>query len=196
LLEEAGYITSTGSSWAGNVESATFTLLTVPFERYLNYRGVTEEAPSETGSIKDAQRESPFPVKHPWWFRQITPGGWKEVNGGVQWSYKDYKPKDSIAVKYYMTQFPKLSGDVDVFVDSFLKRLAKSDSSVAELTKARDVLLATYGKEPEDRSTKTFVEGQLWYAPRNNFSMASLSETQKAVIDKLDARIALAKAVK
>ena len=71
LLEMAGYITSTGSSWAGNVENATFTLITDPFERYLNYRGMGEETPS--GNTATEQRETPFPIQHPWWFKKITP---------------------------------------------------------------------------------------------------------------------------
>ena len=41
-LDMAGYVTSTGSSWAGNVETAKFTLITEPFERYFGHRGVTE----------------------------------------------------------------------------------------------------------------------------------------------------------
>ena len=196
LLEEAGYITSTGSSWAGNVETATFTLIIDPFERYLNHRGVIEEIPPEIGDKAAEQHESPLPVQHPWWFKKIAPVGWKEVKGGVQWSYKDFKPKDSIGVQYYMTQIPEIPGEVDVFVDRFLKRLAPSDFPVVELTRARDVLLATYGKEPDDIQTKIFVEAQLWYAPRIDFSMANLSAPQKAVLAKLNARIKTAKDTK
>jgi hypothetical protein len=86
-LEMAGYVTSTGSSWAGNVETARFTVLTEPFERYLNHRGWTEQ---DANPI--------FPVRYPWWFRQVTPTGWQAVKGGVQWSYKDFKPKDPITI--------------------------------------------------------------------------------------------------
>jgi hypothetical protein len=196
MLEEAGYITSTGSSWAGNVETATFTLITDPFEKYLNHRGVIEEIPRDVDSEEAAQHESPFPVQHPWWFKKIVPVGWKEVKGGVQWSYKNYKPNDSINIQYYMTQFPAVPAEVDAFVDRFLKRLAPSVSAADELIRARDVLLATYGKEPEDSLTKRFVEEQLWYAPRTDFSISNLSATQKAVLEKLDARIASAKGAK
>jgi hypothetical protein len=192
MIEEAGYITSTGSSWAGNVETATFTLISEPFERYLGRRGVVEDSPG-TGQEGTTKRESPFPLQHPWWFRQISPEGWKEVEGGVQWSYKDYKPKDAIEVRYFMTQLPQSPADVDTFADRFLKRLAPYDSAAAELTRAKDVLLATYGKEPEDGATKMFVEEQLWYSPRKDFSTTNLSETQKAILERLDARIALAR---
>ena len=40
MQEMAGYITSTGSSWSGNVKTATFTVITEPFESYLERRGV------------------------------------------------------------------------------------------------------------------------------------------------------------
>jgi hypothetical protein len=93
-------------------------------------------------------------------------------------------------------RFPEAPDEVDVFVDGFLKRLMPSDSAVEELERARDVLLATYGKEPADSITKRFAEHQLWYAPRKNFSMADLNAAQKAVLARLDARIAMAKATK
>jgi hypothetical protein len=70
-------------------------------------------------------------------------------------------------------RFPEAPDEVDVFVDRFLKRLMPSDSAVEELERARDVLLATYGKEPADSMTKRFAEQQLWYTPRKNFSMGT-----------------------
>ncbi len=190
---ETGYITSTGSSWSGNVESATFALITDPFEQYINLNlfPKSEMRPSpELGGL------APIPLQHPWSFWQIKPEGWKAVKGGVQWSYKNYKPKDTIEVAYFVTNLPKSPSEVNTFVDWILKRLKPTDSVPAELTKVKEVLLATYGKEPEDGLTRRFVEEQLWYAPRKGFSMAQLSETQKAVIEKLDARIALAKRTK
>lgn len=190
LLEMIGYITSTGSSWAGNVERATFTVLTEPFEQYLTRRGVTEV--SEAGE----QAGSPFLVQHPWWFRTISPSGWKEVKGGVQWNYKDYKPQDSILVKYYVTQIPQRPDEVDAFVDGFLKRLDPGDSPSAELLRVKNVLLAIYGNEPQDTETKAFVGEQLWYAPRKDFSMVDLSPAQKANLNKLDHRISLARVTK
>lgn len=206
LMREAGYITSTGSSWSGNVESANFTLITDSFDRNLERSGLPEDA---TQSNSAAPRTPPFPLQHPMWFRLITPTGWKAVKDGVQWSYKDYKPKDSIGVSYYFTQLPKTPEDVDKFVDWFLRRLKTTDpfaaklnvleptdSVAAELIRVRDVILAVYGKEPADSLTKRFVEEQLWYAPQKDFSLASLSAEQKSVIAKLDARIEIAEGKK
>ena len=193
LVREAGYITSTGSSWSGNVESATFTLLTDAFEKKLGLNGIPG---FEEQSHPEPPRTAPFPLPHPMWFRQIAPAGWKAVNGGVQWSYSNYKPKDSIGVNYFMTQLPRVPEDVDKFVDWFLTRLDPTDSVIADLIRARDVVLATYGKEPEDSLTKRFVEDQLWYAPQKDFSLANLSTEQKSVIAKLNARIEIAKVKK
>jgi hypothetical protein len=54
----------------------------------------------------------------------------------------------------------------------------------------RQVLLATYGKEPDDITAKEFASTQLWYSPRSDFSITDLTSAQKAVLSKLDARIA------
>jgi hypothetical protein len=190
MLEMAGYITSTGSSWAGNVKTATFTVITKPFEQYLERRGISEESPKAKTPASfspevDQRVKEAFPVHHPWWFRKITPEGWKQVEGGIQWQYKDYKPKDPIDVRYYITQFPRLPDEVDAFVDRFLS----SGASVKELEEVKQVLLSTYGKEPEDVMAKEFADTQLWYEPRKNFSMTDLTPNQEAVLAGLNARI-------
>jgi hypothetical protein len=192
LARDAGYITSTGSSWSGNVETATFTLITDSFERNLERNGIPENAAQPD---KETQRPAPFPLQQPWWFRQVAPEGWKPVKGGVQWSYRDYKPKDAIEVRYFLTQLPNTPDDVDKFATWFTKKLKPGVSVADELTRVKDVLLAIYGKEPADSLTRRFVEDQLWYAPLKTFSMANLSETQKAMLEKLDVRITLAKRI-
>ncbi|MFL6313635.1 MAG: hypothetical protein ACJ71W_16165 [Terriglobales bacterium] len=189
ILEMAGYITSTGSSWSGTVKTATFTVITEPFEHYLDRRGVSEESEKKLRGFSDedaAQPKNPFPVQHPWWFRKITPDGWTKVEGGVQWRYTDFKPKDPIDVRYYLTQFPHLLDEVNSFVDGLLA----SGSSGQDLERVRQIVLATYGKEPEDITAKEFAHAQLWYTPRNDFSIEHLTQGQKAVLMMLDARIA------
>src|ERR1700722_4709585 len=122
MMERVGYITSTGSSWAGKVEKAKFTVITDPFERYLSQRGVIEEAP-EDGAKRGPDTPNPFPAHHPFWFRHIdTPNG-TPVEGGLEWSYTDYKPQDTIVVSYYFTVLPQRPDEVDAFLDAFLARL-------------------------------------------------------------------------
>ena len=194
LLEFAGYVTSTGSSWAGNVETGTFTVITEPFELYLSRRGIFEEPATGLSPAESAQMSETYPVRHPWWFRQITPDGWQAIEGGVQWRYKDFKPQDPITVRYYVTQLPRLAEEVDAFVDSLLKSLTREGGAPASPLKlAREILLATYGKEPESDAAKAFVTGQIWYAPRKDFSMEGLSPTQKAVVEAFERRIDAAK---
>ncbi|HTU34615.1 MAG TPA: hypothetical protein VMF66_12505 [Candidatus Acidoferrum sp.] len=189
-LEVAGYITSTGSSWAGNVEAATFRLITAPFERYLNYRGFSEETATRTTFEELKQANPSFPVRHPWWFREITPAGWEPVEGGVKWQYKNFKPKDPIGVRYYITQFPRIPVETDAFVDAFLKGLQPNDSPVTELGRVKQVLLATYGKQPDDPVARAFASEQLWYKPNSDFSLDRLNAPQKAILKRIDYRIA------
>lgn len=182
LLEFAGYITSTGSSWAGKVEDAKFTVVLAPFERYLEQRGVIEERGSEKN------HDEALPVRHPFWFREITPKGFQEKDGKVQWQYKNFKPRDPIQLRYYLTQFPKKATEVDVFADRFLKGVG-SASAAAELRRLREIILATYGKEPDDGIARSFASQQVWYEPRKDFSSARLNDDQRAVLVRLDQRI-------
>jgi hypothetical protein len=195
-LELAGYITSTGSSWAGNVERATFRAYTQPFEKYINRRGITEENKSDMSS-EDAERfESGFPVLHPWWFREIKPAGWKPIEGGIQWEYQNFKPEEAITISYYQTQLPRSADEVNAFIDRFLKGVQAGESIVNDLMSVRELLLATYGKEPENPAVRAFASEQRWYAPRKNFSMADLQPDQRAVLDSLSKRIAIAQQTK
>lgn len=189
-MELAGYITSTGSSWSGNVETAVFTVYLEGFEHYLDRRGITEE---DLASMKpkDAERfKASFPVKRPWWFREITPSDWKAVRGGIQWRYENYKPQEPIEVAYYMTQLPKTGSEVHAFVERFLTRLGKNESAAAQLTSLRQFILATFGKEPDDTTVRAFASEQKWYAPRKDFSISQLSSDQRAVLEALDKEIA------
>jgi len=223
MEEIVGYITSTGASWAGNVKSATFTVITAPFERYLDVRGIAEEPPTDPGEKQDKAKEierKSFPVQHPWWFRRISPGGWKNVENGLQWHYEEYKPHDPIVVSYVMTNFPTLPGEVSSFIGQFLENLSDTSSAlsarqqlefllkpdpreshhsrsaitdVVALRQLKQVLLATYGKEPEDESVKRYVANQIWYQAQTNFGMDNLTNMQKAILVKIDARIEMAK---
>jgi hypothetical protein len=194
-MEMIGYITSTGSSWSGNVESATFTVYTKPFERYFERRGITEENAADLSTEEAERFKSSFPVQHPWWFRQITPAGWNQVKGGVQWQYKDFKPKDPIEIRYYMTQLPIRPEEVAPFLEQALRGVGERDKAV-ELEKIRQLLLATYGEEPQDSTVRAFAAEQLWYATRKDFSAENLTPSQRAVVRKVDERILELKAKK
>lgn len=191
-LDTAGYITSTGSSWAGNVESAKFTVITEPFEKYFDRRGILEDTPPKPGSEEYEALNSSFPVRHPWWFRQIEPAGWKPIKGGVQWEYTDFKPKNVIEVRYYTTPFPRLPEEVNPFVNTFLKALGPKESAPTQLARLKEVLLAVYGCEPLDPVSKAFVSAQIWYKPAKDCSISTLGSKEKAVLQQLDKRFVAA----
>jgi hypothetical protein len=221
MEEIVGYITSTGASWAGDVKSATFTVITAPFERYLDVRGIGEEPPAVPGEKQDKGEieQKMFPVKHPWWFRTVSPGGWKKVENGIQWHYEDYKPHDPIVVSYIMTEFPRLPSEASAFISQFLENLSDSDSALSArqqldlllkppdeehhrrsaipdlvaLQQLKELLLATYGREPDDESVKRHVASAVWYQPQAKFSIDNLTMAQKAIVNEIDSRIEMAK---
>jgi hypothetical protein len=187
MMERIGYITSTGSSWAGNVEKATFTVITDPFENYLKERGVFEGS-SEDQAASSKDSPNPFPARHPWWYRKVDTAGGKPIKGGLQWSYTDYKPADPIIVSYYFTNFPQRPEEADAYLDQFLAELRPPQQRDAMLTRLRDILFATYGKAPADPKTLAFVKQQSWYEPRKDFSDSSLATQQKAILAKVEQR--------
>jgi hypothetical protein len=196
MVEMVGYITSTGSSWAGNVEDATFTVITKPFESYLDVRGILEGRTEPT-----AREHDPLPIHHPVWFREVSPAGWTEIQSGIRWHYQQFKPQEPISLSYYMTQFPARAEDVPLFVRRFLQAQdsppmmanppQKKDggghpSSRAALLQLKEVLLATYGKEPHDPAVLKYATAQRWYKPRSSFSMEQLSPVQRAILQEID----------
>jgi hypothetical protein len=191
LLESAGYTTETGSSWAGNVEQATFTLLTDPFERYLDYREVVESSPDGLTAEEKQKLAAIAPVPHAWWFREIKPAGWQPVEGGIRWQHKDFKPIDPISARYYLVQLPRLSSDVDAWVDALLRGVP-DEQKARDLAIIRQILLASYGQEPQDALARQFADDQVWYRPQKSFSFDKLTAQQHAVLKELDRRVELA----
>lgn len=191
-LEMAGYITSTGSSWAGNVESATFRLVTTSFERYFNRRGIGEEDDADMDQEDRERFNSSFPVPHPWWYREIEPAGWTPTKAGVEWKYQNYKPKDAIQIRYYTTPFPRRNEEVDPFVKRFATAITSKEGRAVGLRQLREVLLATWGKEPDDPVAKGYVSQQIWYKPRADFHVSDLSQSQKSLLSRFDHAVAAA----
>ena len=190
MLEIIGYTTETGSSWSGNVEKATFTVYTDPFEKYLNHRGLLEQKVADLPADAQETMKNSFPIQQVWWFREIQPLGWLPVENGIRWTYKDYKPKDPITLRYFLLQFPRLSSEVGPWVDAILRSIPDPHQQAAELAVARQILLATYGQEPTDKAAKAFAENAIWYSPRKDFAISDLNKDQQAVLAELDRRLA------
>jgi hypothetical protein len=79
-----------------------------------------------------------------------------------------------------------------VFLNTFLKALSPSEKPELELRRLKEVYLATCGKEPTDNTVRQFASQQLWYEPRQNFSLDGLTSTQKAILEKFNQKIAAA----
>jgi len=188
MLEVAGYTTETGSSWSGNVETATFTAITKPFEQYLDYRGLLETKVADLPADARKTMVNSFPVSRVWSYRDVQPAGWHAVNEGIEWEYKNYKPKDPITIRYFLMQFPRVESEVDPWVDAIIRTIPDQDRQPAELAIARQILLATYGQKPSDDVARAFAENQIWYSPRADFALSKLTEEQKAVLKALDRR--------
>lgn len=187
MMEVVGYTTETGSTWAGNVERGSFTFLSEGFEQYLTQRGFEEDSPLTAQYAE--KKKAMFPVQKNWWYRDVQPEGWKPVKGGVRWEYTDFKPKDPITVRYFSTQFPRSADEVNAWVDAVLTRIRKGKESPNDLACLHDILLATYGQEPQNDLAKTFVETQIWYHPSKDFNLSQLTPDQQAILQALDRRI-------
>ena len=186
MAEFGGYTTETGSSWSGNVEKATFKVITLPFEQYLHHRGLFE-----TDSVEmQKMLAEDYPVHNAFTYCDVKPAGSKPVEDGIQWQYEDFKPKDAISFAYYQIQFPRAKADVDPWVDAIVRDIPDAHQQAAELSIVRQILLATYGQEPTDPTARNFAENQIWYAPNKDFTISKLAEDQQAVLVELDRRVA------
>src|ERR1700751_4600409 len=135
-----------------------------------------------------------LPAYHTWWYQALSPAGWHELSeGGVQWRYSDFKPKDPISISYYLTQLPSSADDVPAFVEHLRALSTDTDNLQEKLSLIQEIVLASYGKDPDSPEGKRFALAQRWFAPRKDFSMSDLTERQKAVLLKLDSIIANAK---
>lgn len=168
-----GYITETGASWAGNVDKGSFKVITEPFEKWFNNR-------DRSGGGRYRV------IRRPWWFREVSPEGWVPIKNGISWEYKNFKPQEPIFIYYYVSNLPRFSKDVDSFLNllNSTSRLNRED-----LITIKEIILATYGKEPVDISAKKFVEDQIWYQPLKNFSLETLSLEQQEIIKEFERKI-------
>jgi hypothetical protein len=189
MAEIAGYTTATGSSWSGNVEKADFTVYTTPFEKYLAHRGLDETKISDLPPDQQRTMASFFPVHNVGSFRGVKPAGWQAVENGIKWEHKNYKPKDPITITYFLMQYPQVADEVDPWVDAILRQVSDPIKQPTELSIAKQILMATYGKEPSDATARAFAADQIWYAPKTDFAISQLSKSQLSVLAEIDRRI-------
>ncbi|MBI5762682.1 MAG: hypothetical protein HZA51_04070 [Planctomycetes bacterium] len=191
LLEFFGYTTQTGSSWSGNVGKASFTIVTKHFEQYLNCRALSEVDSSEhVDNERDSSTRMFFRL-HTYWYRDIKPGGWQAIPEGIRWQHTDFKPNDPLEVRYYLTFFPRSAQDVAGWIDTVVHSGQDLEPPMTdeELGFVRQVLLAFFGQTPANLAVRRFVEDQIWYHPRSDFSLSQLSCEQQEILEALDKRL-------
>ncbi len=194
-LERLGYITETGSTWAGKVEKARFAVITEPFEKYLDHRGFLEQNLADLSPDERKTAEAFFPIHDAWWFRIPLPDAPKVEPHGLAWEYTDYKPHDPIEVGYFYTQWPQTPAETDKFLDSLLTRLdAKERKDSAKIVATvRQILLARWGSPPTDPTALAFASTQIWYHPDKSFSQDKLTPAQKTLLSAYDHKAATVK---
>lgn len=187
MLLWGGYITETGSSWAGKVKSASFELKTSSFERYLSHRRINED--DEQNALAEGHHAAMM-THEPWWYRDLSPEGFELTENGVRWAYRDYEPRDPIKFGYYLTMLPRTPAAVDTMLQYIKIQTLDDGIEIKNIQLLRQVILASYGEQPTDEAERKFVESQNWYHPRKDFSIDRLTPNQKAILARLDERLA------
>jgi len=156
LLEWFGYVTETGKSWEGSIDTAEFRVLTIGFEKYLAIRPFME------GTTKEERKKAlkQFPVINPLYFRDFVPSNWDDKEKGIlSLSYNKYEANDNLAFKYYILIFPTTIDDTTRLISS----LSNEGFNKEDYEDLRDIFLEYNGDDTGNTRIRKFLENQLWY---------------------------------
>jgi hypothetical protein len=188
------YITETGKSWAGPIESATFRVETRELEDCLKRRPLMEAEASEprpapveeqTERLADGSERpyaSTFPNKAWAVYQVVLPDGGMREGGTTTWKYRPYKAGKPLDFCYWSVPFPRAAADCD----SWLQHVLGPKPSKSDLAELREIMAAFYGIVPQSASAKKFVGQQIWYHPKKGLQEAELNEEQREVLSRLD----------
>ena len=106
ILNSFGYVTTTGASWAGKIETAVFRIHLGEFEEYLRRRGATESFPTDPHYEKMNERPVLATL-----VRDVRPNGWQEKQDDQKgkmlvWKFSDFKPEQEIKISYLFCGIP------------------------------------------------------------------------------------------
>ena len=153
LLEHFGYVTRTGQSWAGSIESATFRVYVEGFERYLAQRPLTEGAQDDDGAGWVQLLRPPF-------FRMISPEGWVEQeDGSLVRTIEDYPADEDLRFSYFFPWLPTTVRDLELMLETVFEE----GRSLEDLEDFRDFLLEYNGVETGNERIGPFVKDRIWY---------------------------------
>lgn len=170
ILQSYQYVTITGNSWKGKIESAKFSLDIGEFERYLVRRGFF--AYDDSHPYADKRKSSPY--NFGMLYRYISPDGWKLSADGerIEWRYENFSPKENIKIQYHFTTFPRDTNALKKLLDF----ICASDSrppkhikilSPNEKKNIADTILEYYGINTGNAELKNFLKHQIWYPVKN-----------------------------
>lgn len=160
------YVTETGKSWSGKIESANFKIHIDDFEKYLHERGAFEDG-----------KTIPFSRL----LRYISPDNWHEKTGKknsrtITWQYKDFEPGPEIRITYMFCMIPNNLDDCKKIISFCKKRYLKQKNRM-KLGNGRkmpewndkmekdiaDIFLEYYGIKTNNRDIESFLSRQRWY---------------------------------
>ena len=181
ICEEVAYLTDSGSSWKGPVESASYSVRTGGTDFWMGSR---QDWPLATIYPDIDHSPEPHVLKIGLAYLDAPSGRWKYDPENGCYCAKMSKADASIPVvrfPWYVTFLPRDPHQCDVVV----RELLGPHPSRAEVLELLEIVEAFYGRPPKTESVRRFVEGQVWYHPRRSWSLADVPYLQRGVIPRL-----------
>ncbi len=177
LVEEFGYVTITGASWAGTIEKAEFIVEAGRFDDYLAHRPLVET----NDPAEKARTLSRIPIEHPTVLRLYSPEGWQtDTDGNHRLVHADYVPTENLRFRYYLLLFPRTVAELE----KVLPRLNRSPWSGEDYTDLRDIFREYNGEKTGNPRLSEFLENQLWHGrPVQNPVPTAVIEHLSRLID-------------
>lgn len=176
------YITETGASWAGPIESARFSVEFKDLKETISNKTFADMfgAPGE-------EKDKPAMLRKPTVFVKTSPDRFNSTkNETAQWYSAPYEPGDPIRVDFWLTWIPNHPAHLPFFIEAAYKT---SKPPREKLVQLRDVLLCSMGKRAASEKVAQIVERFVWYEPKEGFDEAKLSPSQKKMLRALDRMI-------
>jgi hypothetical protein len=180
-LEYFEYVTETAKSWAGPVEKAVFRAEIADFKLYLFNRGVFEQSYYDSWQAEasaDSTRRMPPPSNHTLIKDCISPKGWHERDGKVEWSFENYAADSNLSFQFWLSIIPREPSGIDTLVSLLFGQYPRSE----DLSDLREIIAAFMGIPPQTERVTEFAKRQVWYATQRWKTEDSLSIDERRLI--------------
>ncbi len=166
LCQMFGYVTKTGNSWAGEIESAKFIFDLKDFEAKMDKGEVFKiEKPK-----KEIHRDNVLlqMLSEGQWTRFLNPEFEEDKEGNYSATFAPFKPMEDFELIYFSGAFPKdLEGLERLF--SLMENSAKKGKSLLKKFNLNikkniaGIILAYYGIEVDNPEISSFIEKQRYH---------------------------------